>query len=392
MGGTPAYMAPERLRGEPADARGDLFSLGVVLYWLITGKLPWPDATDLKRLMRERQRQPRPAIIPLDPATPPMLVSVVRTLLAPTPDARYQSGAEAINDLRLARREYERTNESPLAARIISLRLRWIGALSAILCLVLLLGLAAIYAKQNAAVTGLATDYGSTLGRMVASESAENLLLGDDAATRALVTDMARNGQIHYLAIANREGQVVASTQPSDVGHALPAVAGARQQPLANGVERFLGRVAEDNRGNEMLLFDVPIRYQDKAVGGLRLGVSNAPLLAAQRTTFWVIASVLAITLLALVGAAYWLFRQPLALLGMLGDALMRVARGDYGYRIRLVRRDELGRLFTAFNLMNSALQSRSPAEAASPMRPTAEDAAQPTLVMSPSAANDDAR
>ncbi len=391
MGGTPAYMAPERLRGEAADARGDLFSLGVVLYWLITGKLPWPDTTDLKRLIRERQRHPRPAVTPLDPAAPPMLASIVRTLLAPTADARYQSGAEVINDLRLARREYERTNESPLAARIISLRLRWIGALSAILCLVLALGLAAIYTKQNSAVTGLATDFGSTLGRMVAGESAENLLLGDDAATRALVADMARNGQIHYLAIANREGNVVASTQPSDVGHALPAVAGTRQQALADGVERFLGRVVEDNRGNEMLLFDVPIRYQAKAVGELRLGVSNAPLLAAQRTTFWVIASVLAITLLALVGAAYWLFRQPLALLGMLGDAMMRVARGDFSYRIRLVRRDELGRLFAAFNLMNSALQSRQPAEVATPTRPTAEDAGQPTLMMSPPAANDDA-
>lgn len=391
-GGTPAYMAPERLRGERADARGDLFSLGVVLYWLITGKLPWPDTTDIKRLIRERQRQPRPAVTPLDPATPPMLVSIVRTLLAPTPEARYQSGGEVINDLRLARREYERTNDSPLAARIISLRLRWIGALSAILCLVLLVGLAAIYTKQNSAVTGLATDYGSTLGRMLASESAENLLLNDDAATRALVADMARNGQIHYLAIANREGNVVASTQASDVGHALPAVAGASQQTLADGVERFLGRVAEDTRGNAMLLFDVPIRYQTKAVGELRLGVSNAPLLAAQRTTFWVIAAVLVITLMALVGAAYWLFRQPLALLGMLGDAMMRVARGDYSHRIRLVRRDELGRLFAAFNLMNSALQSRQPAEAPMPTRPTAEDASQPTLVMPPPAANDDAR
>lgn len=390
LGGTPAYMAPERLRGEAADARSDLFSLGVVLYWLVTGRLPWPETGDIRRLLRERQRQPRPALTPIDPATPPMLAGIVRTLLAPTPDARYQSGAEVINDLRLARREYEQTHASPLASRIISLRLRWIGALGAILCLVLLLGLAAIYAKQNSAVTGLATDFGGSLGRMVAGESAENLLLGDDAATRALVADIARNQQIHYLAIANREGNVVASTHAAEVGRPLPSVAGAEALPLGDGIARYSGHDASGPGGNAMLLFDVPIRYQSKVVGELRLGVSNAPLLAAQRTTFWVIATVLGVTLLAVVGAAYWLFRQPLALLGMLGEAMLRVARGDFSHRIRLVRRDELGRLFAAFNLMNSALQSR-PAAATSP-RAAADEANQPTLVIPPPAANDDAR
>lgn len=391
IGGTPAYMAPERLRGEPADARSDLFSLGVVLYWLITGSLPWPETTDLKRLIRERQRQPLPAIVPIDPAMPPMLTGIVRTLLAPTPDARYQSGAEVINDLRLARREYERSHESPLATRIISLRLRWIGALGAILCLVLLLGLAAIYAKQHAAVTGLATDFGSSLGRMVASEAAENLLLGDVPATRALVEDIGHNQQIHYLAIANREGDVVASTQPVDIGKALPTL-DAEKQALADGAERYLGRVTAGTGGDDMLLFDVPIRYQAKDVGELRLGVSNAPLLAAQRTTFWVIVSVLVITLMALVGAAYWLFRQPLALLGMLGDALMRVARGDFSHRIRLARRDELGRLFVAFNLMSSALEARQRNEASPPTRHASNQATQPTVVIPPPAAKDDAR
>ncbi|MFC4529111.1 protein kinase [Dyella halodurans] len=384
IGGTPAYMALERLRGDKADARSDLFSLGVVLCWLITGKLPWPETTDLKRLIRERQRQPQPAIAPLDPTTPSILVSIVRTLLSPMPDARYQSGAEVIDDLRLARREYERSHDTSLATRIISLRLRWIGALGAILCLVLLLGLAAIYAKQNTAVTGLATDFGSSLGRMVANESAENLLLGDDPATRALVQGISRNQQIHYLAIANRQGEVIASTLPSDVGHGLARLDEKHRLTLADGVESYVGEVIDGTQDHEMLLFDVPIRYQAKTVGELRLGVSKAPLIAAQRTTFWVIVAVLIVTLTAMVGAAYWLFRRPLALLGMLGDALLRVAGGDYGYRIRLVRRDELGRLFAAFNVMNSALQARQPSEEPPAQRAAADSAMQPTRVMSP--------
>jgi len=383
IGGTPAYMAPERLRGEPGDERSDLFSLGVVLYWLISGKLPWPELPEVRQLIAERQRHPHPVVTPLDPAAPALLTNVVNTLLAPTVEARYQSGAEVINDLRLARREYERTSEAPIVTRMISLRLRWIGALGAILCLVLLLGLAGIYTKQNTAVNGLATDFGSSLGQIVASESAENLLLGDDAATRALVQDVARNQQIHYLAIANRQGEVVASTRDSDRGQPLTDAGNAEPLAASPKVKRYLGHpVGLD----DMMVFDVPIRYQDKTVGELRLGVSNAPLVAAQRTTLGVIIAVLLVTLLALVGAAYWLFRQPLALMAMLSDALLRVARGEYRHRIRLARRDELGQLFASFNLMANALQSRHPVDTSPRRGPSAQSVEQPTMIVAPPA------
>ncbi|HWX67919.1 MAG TPA: protein kinase [Rhodanobacter sp.] len=391
IGGTPAYMAPERLRGESADARSDLFSLGVVLYWLITGKLPWPETGDVRRLIRERQRSPRPSVEPVDPATPSMLIDIVHTLLAPTAQARYQRGAEVIDDLRLARREHERLNERPLANRIISLRLRWAGALGATLCLVLLLGLAAIYAKQNSAVTGLALDFGSSLGRMIASESAENMLLGDHAATRALVEDVARNQQIHYLAIADRHGDIIASTHQAEIGQKLPASSGQKYLSQSDGIESYRGEIVDGTRRDQMLLFDVPIGYQTKTVGELRLGVSDEPLRTAQKTTLWVIVAVLVLTLAAVVGAAYWLFRRPLALLDMLGDALLRVARGDFHYRIRLERRDELGRLFTAFNLMNGALQARLHVAEQQPSFAAADDVAQPTLIITPHAVDEEA-
>jgi len=383
IGGTPAYMAPERLRGEPMDARSDLFSLGVVLYWLVTGKLPWSETRDMRRLTDERKRSPRPPIVPRDPSTPSILLGVVRALLEPAAEARYQRGAEVVDDLRLARREYENLHEKPLTTRIISLRLRWASILGAILSLVLLSGLAAIYAKQNTAVTGLALDYGRSLGRMVASESAENLLLGDRAATRALVEDISRNQQIHYLAIADRHGDIVASSQPQEVDHQLTAPTGQKYLSHSDGIESYRSRIASGPNQGKMLLFDVPIRYQTKTIGDLRLGVSDAPLRAAQRTTLWVIASVLLVTLLAVVGAAYWLFRRLLILLDLLGDALLRVARGDFQYRIRLVRRDELGRLFAAFNLMNGALQNRQrPTGKTAPAATPAADATQPTQIM----------
>jgi serine/threonine-protein kinase len=192
IGGTPAYMAPERLRGERSDARSDLFSLGVVLHWLIAGKLPWPEIGNVQQLIRKRLRLPRPSIRPRDPATPLMLISIARTLMAPAAASRYQRGAEIIDDLRLAAREYERESEKPLANRIISLRLRWASSLGAILSLVLVLGLATIYAKQRAAVTGLALDFGSSMGHMVASGFSRSRSYSRAARRRSSMTSAPR--------------------------------------------------------------------------------------------------------------------------------------------------------------------------------------------------------
>jgi serine/threonine-protein kinase len=359
IGGTPAYMAPEHLQGERTDARSDLFSLGVMLYWLLSGKLPWSETGDVKRLLAERQRLPQPALQPRDPFTPTILLDIVQALLAPAPQDRYQRGAELIDDLRLALREYERLHEKPIATRLISLRLRWAGILAAVLSLTLLIGLAAIYARQNAAVTGLAQDFGRSLGRMVASEAAENLLLDDRAATRALVQDISRNRQIYYLAIANRYGEVIASTRADEQGRPLPERTNEGFLPGAGEIASYRVRIPDGNDPGEMLVFDVPVRYQSAQVGQLRLGISDAPLRAAQKTTLKAIVAVLLVTLLAVTGAAWWLFRRLLGLLDVLGEAMLRVGRGDFSHRIRLVRHDELGRLFTAFNLMCNALQAR---------------------------------
>ncbi|GAB3040566.1 hypothetical protein GCM10027285_27110 [Oleiagrimonas citrea] len=380
IGGTPSFMALERLEGHRADARSDLFSLGVVLFWLVTGKLPWQETGDVQRLIKERKRNPQPSIEPRDPSTPSILIGIVRTLLAQAPDARYQSARELIDDLKLAQREYTRLQENPLTGRIISLRVRWASMLGVTLTLVLLVGLAAIYGKQRTAVTGLGLDYGSSLGRMIAHESAENLLLGDRAATRALVEDIARNRQIHYIAIAGRDGQTIASTIRSEVGKPLPALNADDYLSREDEVDSYHSHVHGER--DAMLLFATPIRYQDKVVGHLRLGVSSAPLVAAQHTTLWVIAIVLGVTLIAVIGAAYWLFRRPLILLDLLSEAMLRVARGDFKYRIRLVRRDELGRLFTAFNLMNQSLHARLRASDRHAPRRTAERAVQTTQIL----------
>jgi eukaryotic-like serine/threonine-protein kinase len=90
VAGTLAYMAPEQLQGQPADARSDIWALGVVLYELATGKRPFQGQTGFD-LTAAILREPLPA---LPSSVPAPLAGVIDRCLAKEPGERYQRGAE----------------------------------------------------------------------------------------------------------------------------------------------------------------------------------------------------------------------------------------------------------------------------------------------------------
>ena len=96
--GTPAYMAPEQARGEKVDARGDLFSLGCVLYRLCTGAMPFAGDNTMALLMALALDTPKP-VRELNPDVPPELADLVTRLLEKEPAKRPQSAREVIQAL-----------------------------------------------------------------------------------------------------------------------------------------------------------------------------------------------------------------------------------------------------------------------------------------------------
>ena len=97
--GTPAYMSPEQARGEPADHRSDVFSLGVVIYEMATGRVPFEGDSHPDTLRAVVQDPHRP-IAELNAEAPAGLSTVVDRALAKDPADRYQSIAEMLADLR----------------------------------------------------------------------------------------------------------------------------------------------------------------------------------------------------------------------------------------------------------------------------------------------------
>jgi TolB-like protein/Tfp pilus assembly protein PilF len=130
--GTPRYMSPEQIERREVDARTDVFILGVVLYEMATGRMPFPGETSAAVMDAILRAAPEPASR-VNPEIPPQLEQIVAKALEKEPAARYQTAAE----LRAALERLERGRDSGGPRR----KLRWAyaaGAVAAIAALFVL--------------------------------------------------------------------------------------------------------------------------------------------------------------------------------------------------------------------------------------------------------------
>jgi hypothetical protein len=98
--GTIAYLAPERFLGKVADARSDLYSVGIVMYEVFTGRVPFASATDdLVAVIFSHVNDAPASMRTINRAVPPQVDRIVLRLLEKEADARYQTARELIADL-----------------------------------------------------------------------------------------------------------------------------------------------------------------------------------------------------------------------------------------------------------------------------------------------------
>src|SRR5579862_143270 len=121
--GKVAFMSPEQALGKPIDARSDLFSVGTVLYLMLTRVRPFEGPSDLETLLRV-QKGDFPAPESVAPDLPPEVAAVVARAMRREPDERYQSADEMLSDVeRVMRTAFRPVGQTELK--------RWLAELSA---------------------------------------------------------------------------------------------------------------------------------------------------------------------------------------------------------------------------------------------------------------------
>lgn len=106
--GTAIYMAPERAAGKPADARSDLYAVGVILYEMVTGRVPFTSHSPMA-VLRQHMQDPPPSPRSLNPDLPEPVELVLDRALQKSPDDRYQTADEMAQDLAWAIDELQRS-------------------------------------------------------------------------------------------------------------------------------------------------------------------------------------------------------------------------------------------------------------------------------------------
>lgn len=115
--GTPAYMSPERVSGEPVDGRTDLFSLGAVLYEMATGKQPFESPNPFTAMRNVALLDPPPARS-LNPAVPAELSDLIARLMAKNPDQRPRSARVVADAVRAMPVPINTPGETPVYSRL----------------------------------------------------------------------------------------------------------------------------------------------------------------------------------------------------------------------------------------------------------------------------------
>lgn len=357
--GTPRYMSPEQALGLAVDHRADLFSLGVVLYEMVTGKVAFPGTALATLAIQIAQEK----VEPIDRSAadcPAGLAFIIDKLLAKKPEQRFADGAALEAALV---REIEGQVEAQTGRRGLPLRIKLPAVLAAVTALTLTICASLGLVRERSALERMALSAGSStatfLTRNAAVLAADNAGLAADqqdwSALQAFAVTAGRDAGIRDLVVADADGIVRAASNPALVGTRYRAPAG---EPVVRSGALHAGSAADLGAGPGFR-FVQPIKYSGVRFGTVDLVMRRTALddaLAASRWSMLFLATIVMLAVLMIGYLSGAMVARPLRRLRL---ALEEAGRTGFAQRISHRRRDEIGAAFDAFNRMAAAAEHR---------------------------------
>lgn len=354
--GTPQYMSPEQALGQNVDGRSDLFSAGVVLYQMATGQKPFTGNSVMGLMQNIIKEEPKPPEHwRLD--IPPGLRRVIKRCLAKQPDKRFATGGELADALVKVLREVKEEAERAKGSRIMPLRVRWALMMGLVIAVTMAITGTLVHSRQHALLKGQVMDYGASLSKFMATESAVPALTEDWVAIDVFIQEVMRTQDFHDIVIVDHKGVVQASSNSALVDKPYQRPVGEVIADQHAGVAVFGYKTGSDVG---VVDFEAPITFQNREIGRVHLGILEQPLARVAQLSLALMGVLAAVTVLAVVVATYFLADRYSKPIRMLKDALGEIGQGRFDHRIEEKRKDEFGELYQAFDNMAEALQGRS--------------------------------
>jgi serine/threonine-protein kinase len=367
--GTPRYMSPEQALGRELDGRSDLFSVGVLLYELITGRPAFDGSSAATLALQITQNDPAPIDTP---DCPRGLQFVVEKLLSKRREKRFATGAHLLEALQREKQAYAAMlaeggrRRLPLPAKLA------LGT-TAITALVLAVGVSVVIDKQYDAMERVALASGSSIVSFVAANAAlpaaENFAQPaeqrDWLPAQAFVTNASADPNVTQMLVVDHEGVIRAASSEDLIGARYIAPTGQR---IVRDRPNISVTTVRASTGERSFRFARPIEYAGRRVGLVDVSLRRTELESAAGLTLGLLLALVAVMLGVVaaltIGAAQLVLRP----LGRLKSAFQDAADGNLDFRISHRQRDEFGDLFDAFNTFVASVQKRLEGAAAPEM------------------------